>query len=144
MVIILRPQDDATAILERISEFLAARGMNVSEKKTKLTAATDGFDFLGWHFKVQKNGKFRSIPSVDNYKAFRKKIKTIVNNSNYGATVKASKLAPVVRGWRQYHKWCKMDGSRNSLYHIESRALHLRYLTRKRTRIATLVRNCLI
>jgi RNA-directed DNA polymerase len=122
MVIIIRPQDDAKAILERISEFLAARGMNVSEKKTKLTSTTDGFDFLGWHFKVQKNGKFRSIPSVDNYKAFRKKIKTIVNNSNHGATVKASKLAPVVRGWRQYHKYCKMDGSRNSLYHIESRA----------------------
>jgi RNA-directed DNA polymerase len=122
MVIIIRPQDDAKAILERINEFLAARGMNVSEKKTKLTATTDGFDFLGWHFKVQKNGKFRSIPSVDNYKAFRNKVKAIVNSSNYGATVKASKLAPVVRGWRQYHKYCKMDGSRNSLYHIESRA----------------------
>jgi group II intron reverse transcriptase/maturase len=122
MVIILRPQDDAKVTLERINEFLAARGMNVSEKKTKVTATTDGFDFLGWHFKVQKNGKFRSTPSVDNYKAFRKKIKTIINNSNYGATVKASKLAPVVRGWRQYHKNCKMDGSRNSLYHIESRA----------------------
>jgi RNA-directed DNA polymerase len=122
MVIILRPQDDAKAILERISKFLAARGMNVSKKKTKLTAATDGFDFLGWHFKVQKNGKFRSTPSMDNYKAFRKKVKDIVNNSNYGATVKASKLAPVVRGWRQYHKYCKMDGTRNSLYYIESRA----------------------
>ncbi len=51
MVIILRPEDDATEILERISEFLRKRGMNVSQKKTKVTAATDGFDFLGWHFK---------------------------------------------------------------------------------------------
>ncbi|OYD91127.1 RNA-dependent DNA polymerase [Nostoc sp. 'Peltigera membranacea cyanobiont' 210A] len=122
MVIILRPQDDATEILERISEFLRKRGMNVSQKKTKVTAATDGFDFLGWHFKVQKNGKFRCIPSVDNFKAFRKKVKHIVNNSNYGATKKAEILAPVVRGWRNYHKFCKMDGSRNSLYHIETRA----------------------
>ena len=122
MVIILRPEDDATEILERISEFLRKRGMNVSQKKTKITAATDGFDFLGWHFKVQKNGKFRSIPSVDNFKAFRKKVKHIVNNSNYGATTKAKKLAPVVRGWRNYHKFCKMDGSRNSLYHIQKRA----------------------
>ncbi len=122
MVIILRPEDDATEILERISEFLRKRGMNVSQKKTKVTAATDGFDFLGWHFKVQKNGKFRSTPSVDNFKAFRKKVKHIVNNSNYGATTKAEKLAPVVRGWRNYHKFCKMDGSRNSLYHIETRA----------------------
>jgi len=122
MVIILRPEDDVTEILERISEFLRKRGMNVSQKKTKVTAATDGFDFLGWHFKIQKNGKFRSIPSVDNFKALRKKVKHIVNNSNYGATTKADKLASVVRGWRNYHKFCKMDGSRNSLYHIETRA----------------------
>ncbi|MBV8885881.1 MAG: reverse transcriptase N-terminal domain-containing protein [Chroococcidiopsidaceae cyanobacterium CP_BM_RX_35] len=122
MLFILKPKDDAEAILEKISQFLAERGMNVSEKKTKLTAATDGFDFLGWHFKVQNNGKFRSVPSVDNFKAFRQKVKHIVNNSNYGATVKADKLAPVVRGWRNYHRYCKMDGSRNSLAPIKIRA----------------------
>ena len=64
--------------------------MKVSEKKTKLTRTTDGFDFLGWRFKVQTKGKFRSVPSVDNFKAFRQKVKSIVNNSNYGATVKES------------------------------------------------------
>jgi group II intron reverse transcriptase/maturase len=122
MVYILKPQDNAEDILVKIKEFLAKRGLNISERKTKLTATTDGFDFLGWHFKVQKNGKFRCVPSADNYKTFRKKVKHIVNNSNYGATVKAEKLAPVVRGWRNYHRYCKMDGSRNSLYHIELRA----------------------
>jgi len=122
MVIILRPQDDAEDILGQISQFLAERGLKVSEKKTKLTATTDGFDFLGWHFKVQRNGKFRSTPSVDNFKAFRQKIKHIVNNSNYGAKVKAENLAPIVRGWRNYHRYCKMDGSRFSLYHIQNRA----------------------
>ena len=121
MVIILKPNDDAEVILNRISEFLAERGMNVSERKTKLTATTDGFDFLGWHFKVQSNGKFRSTPSEDNFKAFRKKVKHIVNNSNYGSTIKAEKLAPVVRGWRNYHKFCKMDGTRNSLWFISHR-----------------------
>ena len=122
MVIILRPEDDATEILERISEFLRKRGMNVSQKKTKVTATTDGFDFLGWHFKVQKNGKFRSTPSVDNFKAFRKKVKHIVNNSNYGAKEKATRLAPIIRGWRNYHKFCKMDGARNSLWFLNHRA----------------------
>ena len=58
---------------------------------------------------------------MDNYKKFRQKVKVIVNCSNIGATEKAKKLAPVVRGWRNYHKFCKMDGSRNSLYHMESR-----------------------
>ena len=122
MVILLKPSDNAELILEEISAFLSARGMKVSERKTKVTATRDGFDFLGWHFKVQSNGKFRCVPSMDNHRAFRKKVKSIVNNSNYGAKVKAEKLAPIVRGWRNYHKFCKMDGSRNSLYHIQFRA----------------------
>lgn len=122
MVIILKPQDSAEEIPDKISQFLAQRGMQVSEKKTKLTATTNGFDFLGWHFKVQTNGKFRCVPSVDNFKACRQKVKHIVNHSNYGATDKATKLAPVVRGWRNYHRYCKMEGSRLSLYYIQNRA----------------------
>ncbi|MBD2534595.1 reverse transcriptase N-terminal domain-containing protein [Nostoc flagelliforme FACHB-838] len=121
MVFFLRPQDDASELLHKINQFLAERGMKVSEKKTKVTASTDGFNFLGWHFYVQQNGKFRCIPSEENFKSFRKKVKYIVNNSNYGAKVKASKLAPIVRGWRQYHKFCKLDGSRFSLWHIQHR-----------------------
>jgi retron-type reverse transcriptase len=86
-VFILKPEDNADKLQAKIAEFLAKRGMNVSQKKTKITAATDGFDFLGWHFKVQANGKFKSYPSEDNYKKFRDKVKDIVNNSNLGAKV---------------------------------------------------------
>ena len=134
MVIILRPEDDASEILDNISQFLASRGMKVSEKKTKITAAIDGFDFLGWHFKVQSNGKFKSTPSVDNFKKFREKIKKIVNGSNYGSKVKAEKLAPIVRGWRNYHKFCKMDGSRFSLWHINHRTFKVFNKETKNTR----------
>jgi RNA-directed DNA polymerase len=122
LVVILRPQDNAKEILEKISKFLAARGMNVSEKKTRVTKAIDGFDFLGWHFKVQQNGKFKSVPSADNHKAFRKKVKAIVNNSNIGATTKAQKLSSVVRGWRNYHKFCDMSGAKESLWFLNHRA----------------------
>ncbi len=122
MIIILKPPHNATEILEKVSKFLDERGMKISEKKTKLTATTDGFDFLGWHFKVQNNGKFRSTPSEDNFKTFHQKIKHIINSSNYGAIVKAKKLAPIVRGWRNYHRYCKMDGARFSLYHTQNRA----------------------
>ncbi len=57
MVIILKPKDAANKILDSISRFLAERGMKFSEKKTKLTATTDGFDFLGWHNKRAKQRK---------------------------------------------------------------------------------------
>jgi len=121
MVIILRPEDNAEEILDKVSQFLASRGMELSKEKTKVTAAKDGFNFLGWHFKVQSNGKFRSTPSVENFKKFREKVKKIVNNSNYGSKVKAEKLAPIVRGWRNYHRFCKLDGSKFSLWHINHR-----------------------
>ncbi len=122
MVIILKPEDEAEEILEKTKQFLAVRGMEISEQKTKLTATTDGFDFLGWNFRVQKNGKFRSRPSKDNYEAFRQKVKTIINCSNYGAIVKAKKIAPIVRGWRNYHRYCKMDSGRDNLYWMQKRA----------------------
>jgi len=122
MVFVLKPEDSAEKLLAKVEEFLAERGMEVSQKKTKVTASTDGFDFLGWHCYVQKNnGKFKSIPSTDNFKTFRAKVKHIVNNSNYGAETKVSKLAPIIRGWRNYHKHCKMDGSRFSLWGLNSR-----------------------
>ncbi|MHC0068071.1 group II intron reverse transcriptase/maturase [Nostoc sp. UIC 10890] len=121
MVIVLRPKDDANEILRRIDKFLAARGMKVSEKKTKITAATDGFDFLGWHFKVQTNGKYSCTPSVENFKKFREKVKKIVNCSNYGSKEKAIRLAPIVRGWREYHKFCDMTGARFSLWFLNHR-----------------------
>ncbi len=117
MVFILKPNDDAAKVLTKVEEFLALWGLNVKASKTKLVASTDGFDFLGWNFRVQENGKFRSTPSEENFKAFQTKVKHIVNNSNYGAQVKAEKLAPLIRGWRNYHRYCKMEGSRFSLRH---------------------------
>jgi RNA-directed DNA polymerase len=125
MVIILKPEDDEKQILNRIENFLAERGLRIKESKTKLVHSTEGFDFLGWHFKVQTNEKFRCVPSEDNYKAFRKKVKSIVNNSNYGARTKAEKLAPLVRGWRNYHRYCKMDGSRFSLWRTSHKAFQV-------------------
>ena len=137
MIFFLKPEDNATQILDEIKEFLAERGMEISEKKTKITAATDGFDFLGWNFLVQKNGKFRSYPSADNFKTFRKKIKSIINNSNYGAIVKAKKLAPIVRGWRNYHRHCKMEGNKNKLSSIRDRAFKVFNKEQKQNRYSS-------
>ena len=122
MVFILKPNESPNQVLDKVKEFLAIRGLNIKAAKTRVTASTDGFDFLGWHFKVQSNGKFRSTPSEENFRAFKTKVKHIVNHSNYGAKVKAQKLAPIIRGWRNYHRHCKMDGARFSLWFISHRA----------------------
>ena len=134
MVFFLKPGESAEKVLEQVSEFLAIRGLRVKTAKTRIVSATDGFDFLGWHFKVQSNGKFRCTPSAENYEAFRKKVKAIVNSSNCGAKVKAEKLAPLVRGWRNYHQYCKMDGARFSLWFMNHRAWKVFNKERKQTR----------
>ena len=122
MVFIFKKGDDQAKVFDEIIEFLSVRGLNIKKAKTRFVSATVGFNFLGWRFKVQNNGKFRCTPSEENYLAFRKKVKFIVNNSNYGASLKAQKLAPLVRGWRYYHRYCKMDGSRFSLWFTRLRA----------------------
>ena len=125
MVFVLKPDQNASKILGEVQDFLATRGLNIKASKTRIVAATNGFDFLGWHFYVQHNGKFRCVPSQDNFKAFRKKVKKIVNSSNFGAKVKTQKLAPIVRGWRIYHRYCRMRGSRFSLWHMSYKAFQV-------------------
>jgi hypothetical protein len=57
MVFFLKPEDDANEVLVKIRMFPHLRGMNISERKTKITASTDGFDFLGWVRLVLASGK---------------------------------------------------------------------------------------
>ncbi|NEP53286.1 MAG: RNA-dependent DNA polymerase [Moorea sp. SIO3C2] len=116
MVIFLKPKDDAGKVLNKIKSFLAKRGMEISAQKTKLTKSTEGFDFLGWFFRVQHDGRFKSYPGKENLKKFLEKVKTIINSSNYGAKIKVEKIAPIVRGWRNYHKCCCMEDSPYNLY----------------------------
>lgn len=117
MIFFLKPKDDDQIILSQISAFLEERGMNLSKKKTRITASTSGFDFLGWHFLSSGNGKLQVFPSADNYKNLKKKAKAVIYNSTYGPIEKSRKLAPIIRGWRNYHKYCNM--SKHNLWDLE-------------------------
>jgi len=125
IVIILQPEDHPQTVLDTIRHFLAKGGIELATEETKLIAATDGFDFITWHFQVQKNGKLRCVPGLKDFQTFRQKVKHIVNNSNYGATIKAQKLSLIVGEWRNYHRHCNMSGARFSLYHIKYRAFQV-------------------
>lgn len=125
LIFILKPLDDERIIMTKLNNFLLDLKFNVSLKRVKLASTLTGFTFLGWFFRVCSNGNFRCTPSVENYKTFRKKVKHIVNNSNYGSKVKATKLSPLVKNWRFYHKFCNMEGSRNSLFYMQRRAFQV-------------------
>jgi formyltetrahydrofolate hydrolase len=119
MVFILKPEDDEKEILTKVETFLSEHGMNIKKTKTKMTTTQNGFDFLGWNFKVHSNNKFRSVPSNNNYRNVTTKLNEIIKNSTYGADEKSKLLAPIVRGWRNYHKHCDMK--KHNLWDISHR-----------------------
>lgn len=63
-----------------IIEFLQARGLTLSEEKTKITHIEEGFDFLGFNLRKYK-GKFIMKPSKKSRKRFLDKVREIVDKN---------------------------------------------------------------
>lgn len=122
IIYFLKPFDDERIIIYKLKNFLLKIGITLKEKFVELFSTLKGFDFLGWHFKVYKNRNFISTPSYSNYQMFLKRVKHIINNSNYGALVKVNKLYPIIRDWKLYHKFSCLRGHRFSLFFLKKRA----------------------
>ena len=91
-------------VVPLIKEFLAERGLALSEEKTKITHISKGFDFLG--FNIRKyNGKLLIKPSKGNIKSFLKEIKeTIKSNIPLQTDRLIHLLNPKIIGWSNYYK----------------------------------------
>lgn len=87
-----------------VVEFLATRGLELSQEKTKVTHIDDGFDFLGTHVRKYK-GTLLIKPSRKNVKAFLEDIREVIRGNK---TAKAENLIgllnPKIRGWANYHQ----------------------------------------
>ena len=84
--------------------FLAKRGLQLSEEKTRIVHINDGFDFLGWNFR-KYSGKLLIKPSKKNFQAFYRKVaETISGNKAVTQERLIVLLNPMLRGWAQYHR----------------------------------------
>lgn len=92
-------------VMPLIKDFLAERGLQLSEEKTVITHINDGFNFLGQNIRKYK-GKLLIKPSKEAIKSFFRKVRTIVKK-NKTATQDAliRKLNPVIQGWVNYHRY---------------------------------------
>lgn len=109
LVYICKPDANITSLQHNISLFLERIGLKVNAKKTRIVKATEGFDFLGWNFKVKPNGKFISTPKEDNTKSVKAKIKETMKDSRFTLEQRIAKCGSLVRGWRNYHQFCDMS-----------------------------------
>lgn len=92
-----------------VREFLAERGLQLSEEKTRITHLSEGFDFLGQHIRKYRMGtaneKLLITPAKKNVKAFLEEIRdTIRSLKSVKQETLILKLNPKITGWANYHR----------------------------------------
>lgn len=123
----LRPKDNEKFLLANLKTFTLPIGLELDRVKILLFPSYQGFDFLGWHFTLtnKNNQGLYVFPSYSNYQSFLRRIKRIINNSNYGSLAKVSKLYPIIKDWKIYHKYSNLLGLSYSLFFIKKRTFRI-------------------
>lgn len=91
-------------VLPSIRQFMAERGLELSEEKTHITHISEGFDFLGQNVRRYRN-KLLIKPAKKSINSLLDKIREIVKRSA-NATQESLiwRLNPIIRGWAMYHR----------------------------------------
>jgi group II intron reverse transcriptase/maturase len=112
-VVLCRSRKEAQDALTFVQEVLGKLKLSLSETKTKVSDLTEGFEFLGFHFRNYRLGvRAKSI------ERFKDRVRTLTQRQQ-GRNVEAvlEDLNPVIRGWANYvgvaqvaDLFCNLDG----------------------------------
>jgi RNA-directed DNA polymerase len=87
-------------------------GLELSPEKTKITAVTKGFEFLGFHVVMRWDKRYGYFPRVEIPKAtvadlrYRIKQLTRIDTTWCGLGQKLREINPILRGWSAYYRYC--------------------------------------
>ena len=113
-----------------VEAFLAVRGLQLSEEKTRITHVDQGFDFLGWNFR-KYSGKLLIKPSKKNAQAFYRKVADTISGNKAVKQVDLIRLLnPMLRGWAAYHHRVSAKQVFSRMEHLVSQRL-LRWSKRR-------------
>ena len=97
------------AMKAEIAEFLRDElKLELSQEKTGITHATEGFDFLGFHIRKYKSCNGVIIkPTKSNIQSVKDKISRLLDRRKHENSVVNTiyALSPVVRGWANYYRF---------------------------------------
>ena len=117
VILVSGTKDDAIAEKDALADHLrATTGLELSPEKTKITAMTEGFEFLGFHVKMQWDSRFGYYPRVEIPKAqaadLRYRIKQLTgrNTTLCSLSQKLREINPILRGWANYYRYCTRAG----------------------------------
>jgi group II intron reverse transcriptase/maturase len=106
-------QEQAIAEKSALAEFLReTTGLELSPEKTRITAMTDGFDFLGFRFVMQWDRRYGYCARIQIPNStcldLRHKVTERTGRSSALGTLgeKLQKLNPILRGWANYYRFC--------------------------------------
>jgi RNA-directed DNA polymerase len=110
-VVFCQTQEDAAACIRILKEWLAERGLQFSDEKTRIVHLQDGFEFLGFHVRHYKDRRTRSgwirriKPSAKSVKRIKEKLREIWREGRHMTmTAIVLRLNPVIRGWTYYFR----------------------------------------
>ena len=110
-VIFAESREDAEAAKSDIAQWLAIRGLKLSQEKTRIRHLTEGFNFLGFNVRQYSVSKTRTgyklliKPSKESVTAFKYRMKqewSALVGHNVGAVL--YRLKPFLRGWANYFR----------------------------------------
>lgn len=104
------PRQQEYRIKPAVAEFLDERGLKQHPTKTLITNVQNGFDFLGYNFKLyptttnSRGLRMLIKPSKKSIQKIKGKIKELFDSSNhFSAGFLIIKRNPMLRGWANYH-----------------------------------------
>ncbi|WP_051849024.1 group II intron maturase-specific domain-containing protein [Thiomonas sp. FB-Cd] len=104
-------------VLPAIQAFMAERGLELSQEKTRITHIEQGFDFLGQNVR-KYDEKLLIKPAKKSVKALLEKAREIIKKHASATQVTVIRLLnPIIRGWATYHRHVVAKASLTTVDH---------------------------
>ncbi len=91
-------------VLPKLRDFLAVRGLRLSEEKTRIVRATEGFDFVGRHFKRLCPTKFLVRPRRSSIRKHLDALSRLFRNRALPVAVQIQKANAIIRGFCNHYR----------------------------------------
>lgn len=125
-IVLMRDGERAEGLKRELADFIRLElKMTLSEEKTTITHASEGFDFLGVRTFIapQRSNPNKimpyQVPSKKSVRAYRQKVKELTHrNLDYlppGERIRA--LNWLILGWANYHRWGNAKETFSALCH---------------------------
>lgn len=100
-VVLCHSQAEAETVMSSLRQWTEAAGLTLHPTKTRIVnAQTEGFDFLGWHFRGGKKW-----PRKKSRQKLQEKIRPYTRRNNGRSLSEIiAKLNPILRGWHGYFR----------------------------------------